>query len=223
MNAPPLHIGLIIFPGFQGLDAFGPLDILNTLSWTHSLTISVLADTLTPTSTKSPLHPSATGQLIQPTHTFSSPPAGIDVLLVPGGLGTRDLAATAPAVSFIRDVFPRLQYLITVCTGATLAARAGVLDGRRATTNKMAFREISAAYPAVQWVARARWVVDGKVWSSSGVSAGMDVVFGWVSRVYGLEVAERIAKGLEYEWVYRDGTEDPFAVVYGVGEGEGES
>ena len=105
---------------------------------------------------------------ILPTHTFATAPE-LDVLLVPGGAGVR-----APDVKnitdFIADRYPSLEYLITVCTGAGLAAKSGVLDGRRATTNKSAWSTVTAWGPNVNWIRQARWVVDGNIWTASGVS-----------------------------------------------------
>ncbi|RMJ24047.1 DJ-1 PfpI family protein [Aspergillus sp. HF37] len=195
--ALPIRIGILLYPGFQALDAFGPLDALNVLSWTHPVTLSILAASLDPVSTKSPRHAHAAGQSIVPTHTFASAPP-LDVLLVPGGLGSRGSGSeVAAAIQLIRDVYPSLKHLITVCTGSSLAARAGVLDGKRATTNKMAWSEITALGPRVDWVAKARWVRDGNVWTSSRVSAGIDVAFAWIEDVFGEEVAQRIAVGME--------------------------
>lgn len=88
-------------------------------------------------------------EFIQPTHTFDTAPADIEVLIVPGGLGNR-LPPAVPVVDYIRKVYPSLRYLITVCTGSGLAARAGVLDGKKATTNKWAFGETSKLGPKTQ-------------------------------------------------------------------------
>ncbi|RJE23097.1 DJ-1 PfpI family protein, partial [Aspergillus sclerotialis] len=206
----PTRIGVVLFPGFQALDAFGPLDAFNVLSWTHNITLSILSSTLDPVTTKSPRSPSAIGQSIVPTHTFSTAPE-LDVLLIPGGLGTRGSSPEILAtIGFIRSVYPSLKYLITVCTGSGLAARAGVLDGKQATTNKMGWEEITALGPNVKWVAKARWVKDGNVWTSSGVSAGIDVAFAWIEEVFGESVAEDIAVGIEYKRE-RDSRCDPFA------------
>lgn len=200
-------------------------------------------------------------QQMLPTHTFATAPP-LDVLIVPGGIGTRSLPATQPIVAFIRRTFfspssssaadkpslppsgdsasssspcnldrnhhqpgegggggGGLQYLITVCTGAGLAARAGVLDGKRATTNKIAWEETTALGPRVKWVRRARWVraEDGEegspgVWTSSGVSAGIDVTFAWMAEVYGEAVADGVARRLEYRRVV-DSEDDPFADI----------
>jgi len=94
---------------------------------------------------------SSFAEFILPTHTFDTAPADIEVLIVPGGLGNRQPAAI-PTVDFIRKVYPSLRYLITVCTGSGLAARAGVLDGKKATTNKWAFGETSKLGPKTQYV-----------------------------------------------------------------------
>jgi transcriptional regulator GlxA family with amidase domain len=148
-----------------------------------------------------------------PTHTFATAP--LDILLVPGGLGTRGSALPVEeAIAFIRNTYRQLKYLITVCTGSGLAARAGVLDGKQATTNKMAWAEITALGPNVLWNPRARWVTDGNIWTSSGVSAGIDVTLAWIEEVFDKKMAQRIADGIEYNR-HEDPSLDPFAELYG--------
>ena len=179
------------------------------------MTLALLSSTLEPVTTKSPLSANAVSQSVVPTHTFATAPS-LDLLLVPGGLGARGSSPEIEeAISYIRNVYPQLRYLITVCTGSGLAARAGVLDGKRATTNKRAWAEITGLAVDVEWVPRARWVVDGKVWSSSGVSAGIDVTLAWIEEVYGSEVAGKIANSMEYTR-HKDSSDDPFAELYGL-------
>lgn len=137
---PPTKYGIILFPDFQSLDVFGPLDVLNVLSRTVPFQLSIIAETLSPVSTKSDSPGGATiGQCVVPTHTFENAPEDIEVLIVPGGKGTRDLEATQLIVDYVRKAYPKLRYLFTVCTGSTLAARAGILDGHEATSNKGSF------------------------------------------------------------------------------------
>ncbi|RAK97848.1 DJ-1/PfpI family protein [Aspergillus ibericus CBS 121593] len=209
-----LHIGILLFPGFQALDVFGPLDCLNVISWknptiTPSLTLSLISRTLSPVSTQPPHLPSALSQSILPTHTLTTAPP-INVLIIPGGWGTR--APLPEYITYIQRVYPSLKYLLTVCTGARLAARAGVLDGKRATTNKIDWEEVVALAPGVEWVREARWVSDygGKVWSSAGVSAGVDMCLEWVEGVWGAEVADQVERIIEFRR-WRDGGVDPFA------------
>ena len=94
----------------------------------------------------------------------------LDVLVVPGGAAARDPTLTY-VDDYIVEKMPDLDYLMTICTGAIFAARGGVFDGRRATTNKNAWDLVTAHGDNVTWVAPARYVIDGNIWSSSGVSA----------------------------------------------------
>ncbi|KAG2018776.1 hypothetical protein CC2G_008167 [Coprinopsis cinerea AmutBmut pab1-1] len=130
-----------------------------------------------------------------------------------GGMGNRPPATMDSVINYIRQVYPRLQHLITVCTGSWLVAQAGILDGRKATTNKASFKRIAGLCPSVEWVGRARWVVDGNIWTSSGVTAGLDVIFAFIEKVYGEPVAKLLANWLEYER-HTDSTWDPFAELY---------
>lgn len=216
-SSQPKSFGYLLFPGFQALDVFGPIDALNLLSWgQENMTLAMLARTLEPVSTvvtnrKYNRFNSTFGQQVLPSHTFSDAPR-LDVLIVPGGIGTQadDVGAE---IDFIRRSYPSLQYLITVCTGAGLAARAGVLDGRNATTNKADWALTTALGPRVHWISHARWVHDGNVWTSSGVSAGIDVLFAWMEAVFGDATATGVANSLEYER-HLNASWDPFADLY---------
>lgn len=213
----PKSFGYLLFPSFQALDVFGPIDALNLLSWGQkNMTLAMLARTLEPVSTVVTNRTynqvgSTFGQKILPSHTFSDPPH-LDVLIVPGGVGTEadDVGAE---IDFIHRTYPSLQYLITVCTGAGLAARAGVLDGRRATTNKALWATTTSRGPKVHWISHARWVSDGNVWTSSGVSAGIDVLFAWMEAVFGNVTATGVANSLEYNR-HLNASWDPFADLY---------
>jgi putative intracellular protease/amidase len=155
----PTHIAVVLFPGFQLLDVTGPLDALNMLSQTHTLRLSILAASLSPISTAVSVQSgsgSAFAQSLVPTHTFAAPPAGIEVLIVPGGLGCREESIRGPVVEFLRGLGlnegarksegawgeGQLKWVLTVCTGSMIVAETGALDGRRATTNKKAFNEV---------------------------------------------------------------------------------
>jgi transcriptional regulator GlxA family with amidase domain len=103
----------------------------------------------------------------------------------------------------------------SVCTGAALLARAGLLDGRRATSNKRSFKWVTEQGPAVEWIRQARWVEGGKFATSSGVSAGIDMTLSLIAKLAGAENAEQIAIRMEYEW-HRDPAWDPFAKTHGL-------
>ncbi|TGJ82827.1 hypothetical protein E0Z10_g5938 [Xylaria hypoxylon] len=198
---PPTKFGVVLFPGFQALDVFGPLDALNNMSRTRPLEFVILAATLDPVSTKVDNpgdNPGQIGQSVVPTHTFDTCPEDLEVLLVPGGFGARDPATTAPIVEFLKRIFPKLRHLLTVCTGSAIVAQSGLLDGRRATSNKRRWEWAASQGPAVHWVREARWVVDGNIWTSSGVSAGIDLIFAFIADQYGEETAKQLADIAEY-------------------------
>jgi transcriptional regulator GlxA family with amidase domain len=155
----------------------------------------------------------ACAQRVLPTHTFAAPPAQLDVVLVPGGAGCLD--ANEDALAFLREAYPRLKAIITVCTGSLVLAHTGLLDGRRATTNKAYFSFVAEQRKAVQWQPVARWVADGNIWTASGVAAGMDCMLAFIAQEYGLAMAEKIMNIAEYDW-HRDAAWDPFAVVHKV-------
>ena len=207
----PKRFGLVVYPTFQAIDVFGPMDALNVLGWQHTNnSLAVIADTLEPVSTGNRTGPSPFAESIMPTHTFETVPP-LDVLFVPGGLGTRNLTADMNrTIDFIATTYPSLQYLITVCTGAGLAALAGVLDNRTATTNKRAWDAMTPLGRKTYWRSHARWVQDGNVWTSSGVSAGIDVTFAWMGAVYGEATAADVANGMEYVR-HLNASDDPFA------------
>ncbi|KAI0906689.1 ThiJ/PfpI family protein [Ustulina deusta] len=206
---PPTKFGVVLFPGFQALDVFGPLDVLNNLSRTTPLEFAVLAATLDPVGTRVE-SPGCIGQTVVPTHTFDNCPEDLEVLLVPGGFGTRNPVITAPIVAFLKSIYPKLRFLLTVCTGSAVLAQSGLLDGRRATSNKRSWEWATSQGLAVQWMRQARWVVDGNIWTSSGVSAGIDLMFAFIADQYGEETAKQLANRAEYVRNL-DSTADPFA------------
>ena len=156
------------------------------------------------------------GITVQPTHTFADPPPDLEVLIVPGGLGAHQAADAAPMIEFVKRVYPKLKYLITVCNGASIPARAGVLDGKRATTNKLYWQAVTAIGPKVNWVKTVRYAVDGNCWTSGGVTAGIDVTLAWIAKIFGQERARKTANIMEYEW-RDDPNWDPFAYMFGDG------
>ncbi|KAM5454223.1 hypothetical protein MaudCBS49596_002236 [Microsporum audouinii] len=211
------HYAVILFEGFQALDVFGPLDALNITSLDNGIKLSIIGPTLSPVSTKPPPLPTVNlkpgwgfSESVVPTHTYADPPTDIDVLIVPGGLGTSDPSNIEPAVQLTRKLYPDVKYAFSICTGAKVLAAAGLLDGKKATTNKRRYEDTIRPYSQVQWQRSARWVVDGNIWTSSGISSGIDAMLAFIGAVYGREFALTVAKRMEYRWV-EDPADDPFA------------
>src|SRR4029434_7848126 len=108
-----------------------------------------------------------------------------------------------------------VEVLASICTGAGLLARAGILDGRRATSNKRAWKWVVSQGPRVRWVPEARWVEDGNVFTAGGVAAGIDMSLAVIARLVGPDIANKVAEGTEYDW-HRDASWDPFAKAAGL-------
>lgn len=104
--------------------------------------------------------------------------------------------------NYIAKTAPKTKHVLTICTGSGVAAKSGIMDGRRATTNKAAWKEITAYGPRTEWVPRARWVEDESaeppIWSSSGVTSGFDMLLQFVEKKYSLQNATYVANLIEY-------------------------
>ena len=198
-------LGALLYDGFELLDLFGPLEMFGNMP--DAVTVRTVATT--PGLVRSAQGPSAHAEL----GLDDCPP--LDLLLIPGGIGTRAAIDDQPLIAWLRDRAEQLEIAMTVCTGTALLAQAGLLDGRRATTNKMFFAWPESTWPAVRWVREARWVEDGKFWTSSGVSAGIDMALAVIARIAGPETADLLATATEYDW-HRDPAWDPFARVHGL-------
>jgi transcriptional regulator GlxA family with amidase domain len=141
--------------------------------------------------------------------SFAEAPA-CDILLVPGGFGTRRAVDDGGFLTGLRALAERAPVTTTVCTGSALLARTGLLDGRPATSNKIAWDWVVKQGPRVLWKRRARWVDDGNILTSSGVSAGIDMALALVARLNGRDSAVAAARNMEYVW-REDADDDPFA------------
>jgi transcriptional regulator GlxA family with amidase domain len=204
-TAAAIKVGAVIFEGFELLDVFGPLEMLGMLK--ERVAITMLAER--PGSVKSIQGPACIAEKgLAGDH-------GLDVLLIPGGMGTRREVSNQPFVDEIRRQAQAARYVATVCTGSGLLAKSGALDGLRATSNKFAFKWAVEQGPNVRWVPEARWVEDGKYFTSSGVSAGIDMSLGLIERIFDRETSLRIANWAEYEW-HDDKNWDPFAKLNGL-------
>jgi transcriptional regulator GlxA family with amidase domain len=199
-------VGVVLFPRFETLDAFGPVEVFGCLPGLFRvLTVAEHAGAV----------PSAQGPRVVADHGFADCPR-LDVLLVPGGDGTREQLESPAMLAWLVERAADATVVTSVCTGSWLLARAGLLDGRRATSNKMFFSGAREQGPRVDWVPRARWVEDGKFVTSSGVSAGTDMALAVVARLVGRETAENVARAMEYTW-HTDAAVDPFAAAWGLG------
>ncbi len=182
-----MQIAIGLYPGFTALDAIGPYAVFTSVPG---------ADVVVCAERKGSLADESALLHFDLEHTFDEVPAP-DVLLVPGGLVTRLVAAEGgPIVDWIRTAHETTTYTTSVCTGALLLGAAGVLDGLPATTHWGAYDHLRAhgALPTEQ-----RVVIAGKVATAAGVSAGIDLALTLVDRLYGAEVAQAVQLGIEYD------------------------
>lgn len=211
-------LGVLLFPGFEMLDAYGPMEMWGSLKhaparfWGDaSKRVGIRLVTIA--AAKGPVA-SNQGPKTVADFGFADAPA-LDYLLVPGGIGVMPVLQDKATLNWLRVQSKKARLVMSVCNGASLLAAAGILDSRPATTNKMAFAKSTAPGPKVRWVPRARWVDDGEVVTSSGVSAGMDMTLAVIARLYGQPLSDWMALVAEYE-PHRDSAWDPFAVKAGL-------
>ncbi len=197
--ARPLTLGAVLYEGFELLDTYGPLEMFGSVG--PELEIVTVAQQAGPVA-------SAQGPKTLAEHGFADCP-DLDLILLPGGIGTLNELQNPALLRFLVERAPAAKVTMSVCSGSAILAKAGLLDGRRATSNKQFFKLATDQSEKVDWVEAARWVDDGDRVTSSGVSAGMDMALAVIERLFDTQRAEAIAALTEYEW-HRDPTQDPF-------------
>jgi len=196
-----MDINIILFDDFETLDVFGPVEIFGRLPEEYTLNYF-----------------SRDGGIITSRQNVKvvtkewKEASGDGILFLPGGQGTRKVIQDNAYVRKLKEMAEQAIYCITVCTGSALLAATGTLKGKKATSNKIAFSWVKSVDKEVEWIPKARWVVDGKFYTSSGVSAGMDMALGFIADRHGVRKADEIATVIEYIW-NRDKEKDAFAYL----------
>ncbi len=192
-----MDLNYLFFNDFETLDIMGPIEVFNGLAEARPGFYSMAGGPVK----------SRQGYVIMTEKASLIRPGG--VLVVPGGMGTRTLVDDPGFIEDLKGLCERSEFVLSVCTGSGLLARAGVLDGLSATSNKRSFEWAAGTSDKVDWIKKARWVADGKFYTSSGVSAGIDMALGFVRDRFGEELARQIASRIEYIW-NSDKDSDPF-------------
>jgi len=196
-------LGVLLYPDFELLDVFGPVEMFGSLK--DQVTVVMVAEKAGPVE-------SFQKTKVLADHGLDDCPK-LDLLLVPGGWGTLQQLENERLLTWLRERASEVEILMSVCSGSGILAKAGLLDGRPATTNKQSYDTIVAQGPKVDWIREARWVDDGDIVTSSGVSAGMDMALAVIERLYGADTAGMLANMTEYER-QTDPTKDPFAKIW---------
>lgn len=197
-----LRVGILVFDDVEVLDFAGPFEVFSRARWEPGVAsrrddASAPFEVFTVAAAARPVR--AVGGLTVVPHGAFDEVSPIDILVIPGGFGTRPLLDNEPVLDWIRRTAATARLVTSVCTGALLLARAGLLRGRRATTHWGALDTLGSLDPTIVVAPDARVVEDG-VLTSAGVAAGMDLAFTVVERFCGVAVAAETARYIEYPW-----------------------
>lgn len=203
------RVAVALFEGFTVLDVYGPVQAFASCrelqedgSFRRLFEIFSMAE-------QKGIVKSSEGPPSYAEFGFTEAP-DFDILLIPGGFGTRAAVNNTGLLDQLAGASQRAEVTATVCTGSALLARTGLLDGRPATSNKIAWDWVVKQGPQVKWVRQARWVDDSDMVTASGVSAGIDMALSLIARLHGRDMALVAARNMEYRW-HEDPAEDPFA------------
>jgi len=192
----------ILYNDFETLDVFGPIEVLGRLPGQFSPQFYSMTGGIITSSQNVPVMTRPLSELISTQY----------ILFIPGGNGARALVNDDMFIATLKSLAGNAEFVLTVCTGSILLARTGILQGRQATSNKRVF-DWTKSVPCVNWIKKARWVKDGSIYTSSGVSAGMDMALGFVADLLGHPAAKQVSREIEYEW-NEDSGHDPFSELY---------
>ncbi len=189
------QVSVLVFDEAEVLDVTGPFEVFSVAGRRHDLNpfhVSLVAERASPVALRN-------GFRVQPHFTFQTAPAA-QVLIVPGGLGTRTEMNNAAVIDWVRRSAGVAELVLSVCTGALLLGRAGLLDGLDVTTHHGAFDLLREIAPTARLRAGERFLDNGRIVVSAGVSAGIDASLHVVERLLGSELAEEAASYMEYHW-----------------------
>jgi transcriptional regulator GlxA family with amidase domain len=197
------NVGIFIFDEIEVLDLGGPFEVFSTASRVQQrlapgaaqpFEVFTIADTIRPVRARG-------GLIVQPNFDLTNHPA-IDVLIVPGGVVTAELNRPL-IIDWIRDTASKAALTASVCTGAFLLAKAGLLTGKTITTHWHDIDDFQAMFPGVPVERGKRWVDNGSVVTSAGISAGIDMSLHLVARLESEDLAVHTARQMEYNWADR--------------------
>ena len=190
------NIAILIFDDVEVLDFCGPFEVFAVTglraAGERPFNVYTVAEKAGPVIARN-------GLSVNPAFTLANAPQA-DILLVPGGQGTRREIHNEVLVNWVREQASRVELLLSVCTGALVLARAGLLDGLSATTHHRAFDELAALAPHTTLCPDQRYVDNGHVILSAGISAGIDMSLYVVGRLLGQEQANETARHMQYEY-----------------------
>jgi transcriptional regulator GlxA family with amidase domain len=193
-----MNIAIVIFDGAEELDFVGPWEVFTMANAMFKIKKIDKSDHVYLVSETGEQVTCANGMRVAADFSFQSAPAA-DVILVPGGQGTRREVSNRTMLDWIAAQAKRCQWITSVCTGSMVLAAAGPAKGKRITTHWKAVEEVRRRGDAGEVVSGQRWVVDGNLVTSAGVSAGIDMTLWLVGQIHGAEIAAAVVRGMEYD------------------------
>jgi transcriptional regulator GlxA family with amidase domain len=197
------HVGIYVYPEAEVLDFAGPYEVFSTASRVARrlqpsspppFAVSLVGSAPGPVAARN-------GFRVIPDHSIDDHPP-LDVLIVPGGVHEPELQRTA-VIAWIARQAGTARIVASVCTGAFLLGRAGLLAGLEVTTHWEDCADLKAAFPELRVQDGARWIEHDRIMTSAGISAGLDMSLRIVARLAGQDLAERTARQMDYEWRQR--------------------
>ena len=193
-----LAIGILIFDGAEELDFVGPYEVFTMTNEVFERDEKRRPQTVQFVAEEDRLVTCAKGMCVAP-HITTAACHPLDVLLIPGGIGTRREAGNEQLLSWIGSTAQHCRWVTSVCTGALLLTAAGPAMGKRVTTHWRFIEQLRARNEAAEVLERVRYVRDGNVVTAAGVSAGIDMALWLTGQLHGVPVARMVQRAIEYE------------------------
>lgn len=196
MDQKRRSVAILIFQGVELLDFAGPFEVFSSARLSPETNerlfdVFTVAESMEPVTCNNPL-------TVLPKYTLNDCPQA-DILVIPGGQGTRAAVNRPGLIEWIADRASVAELTTSVCTGSFLLAKAGLLDGKSTTTHWGSIQRMRDDFPGLDVQENVRWVDEGDVVCSAGVSAGIDMAFHILRRLYGADYASSVARWIEYD------------------------
>ncbi|WP_336245831.1 DJ-1/PfpI family protein [Paenibacillus apiarius] len=190
------HVGILLFNDVEVLDFAGPFEVFAVTGQT--LTTASSPFLVKTVSEDGKLVTARNGLKLQPDYSYADAPQ-FDILIIPGGPGSRTEMYNKATIKWVQERMDKVDIMASVCTGALILAEAGLLDGKTVTTHWNSYDRLESDYLSLTVKRNVKFVDEGKIVTSGGISAGINMSFHLVKRLLGKEVAANTAKMMEYD------------------------
>jgi len=195
------NVGILLFNEVEVLDFAGPFEVFSITTLPEQLEKPFHIHVI---STNGQIVQARNGLLVTPQYSINDAPK-LDILIIPGGYGAEEIEIhNEKAIDWIREQANKVSLLASVCTGAFLIAKAGLLDGKKATTHWMDIERLEREYPQINVQRGVKYVDEGSIITAAGISAGLNMSFYIIKKLLGTDVAKVTAKRMEYDIIIPD-------------------